>query len=765
MTSSRSPAGAQPARPSGPPHGPIPVFRDPHRVGGVRLGVVGLLSLAATGVGYAHLGPGSATGTVSDPALALAAAEPALASEPQDFVDGGTFQLVENTQSRITFEVDIDKRAIAAPEILDVAPLTSRQLLLTGKKAGRTSLIVWLSDNSIRRVDVVVQRDLSLLETALRDVHPSIVVSIAPDRDVVVLTGTVPYAIYSRRAEAVARAYIEEVDFSEDLLVGEAAEAVAEEQSRPDERSRATRGGKVINLIRIEGLPDEFQGISAEQKILEAILPLGGENVSVRRVVRGDAPDDAVDVLVLEGRVEDQVALTRVLSVAYKVFVGSVKGEDQIVTDGVAQTTTVYEADDLSISDDIKVIGDESGSLYQALQESGQGQNQQRGILGGFGQGGQGGAGSQSGITSVGLQNQVHRNIARARALELGDGRILSFIEVDDLPQVMVDIRIYEVNRTALLTWQTDNELILSDFTQPSLEPAVGAERIQGDNAARVGAQSNTDIQNVLGFFSGALSNQVQVSGSNYAIDSLITLLQSGNIVRSLASTTLSVLSGEFGIFEVGGQVPVDQSFASPVAGSTGVFNSVTFINFGTKLAVRPLVGEHDFITIDFVPEISSPDALLTAALTELTGVPPETFAFESRLLKTSSRLKDGYTLLVGGLAQKSRQDRSRQTPWLSKIPLLGALFQDFTYSDDDLQVVVLIRPSLVRDPLPDQALWRFPENDELLGKAMPARKPTPEEQEEAAEREAEAKEAAEEEAREAEEAAQENAAGEEVSQ
>ena len=72
-------------------------------------------------------------------------------------------------------------------------------------------------------------------------------------------------------------------------------------------------------------------------------------------------PNDELDVLLLEGTVPNQVALTRVLSVAYKVYIGARKGEDLIVTDGVAQTTTVYEADDLEIGDDINVIGDESG--------------------------------------------------------------------------------------------------------------------------------------------------------------------------------------------------------------------------------------------------------------------------------------------------------------------------------------------------------------------------------------------------------------------
>ena len=58
--------------------------------------------------------------------------------------------------------------------------------------------------------------------------------------------------------------------------------------------ARRTIAAAFINLIRVEGLPDSEQGMSAEQKIMEAIQPLGGELVTIRRVVRGDVPDDTI---------------------------------------------------------------------------------------------------------------------------------------------------------------------------------------------------------------------------------------------------------------------------------------------------------------------------------------------------------------------------------------------------------------------------------------------------------------------------------------
>jgi Flp pilus assembly secretin CpaC len=482
-------------------------------------------------------------------------------------------------------------------------------------------------------------------------------------------------------------------------------------------QGRGARSGAVINLIQIEGLPEFGQSASAEEQIGAAIRSVGGEEVQVRRIQKGAVPDDSADVLVLEGRVHDQVALSRVLSLAYKIYVGNVRGPDVTLTDGVSGTTRVFEGGDLAIGDDIKVIADEAGSLFSS---GGSSQSDSSSLLRGFGRGAASGGGT-SGLSRAGLDNRVGANIARASAIELAGGRILSFIEVTDIPQVRVDIRVYEVNRTKLLAYDSDLGVLVSDFDQRGLNPALGASTLQGASAQRVGSGGNKDIQNVFGFLDGTLSNQLQLSGSNWAIDSLFSFLESEDVARSLANPSLAVLSGEIALFEVGGRVPIDEAFGTQV-GIQGVFNSTSFIEFGVKLAVRPLVGENDFITIDFAPEIITPDALLTQLLVESTGSNPKTFAFESRLLKTSSRLADGQTLLVGGLQQTQRSDENHQTPWLSDIPLLGLLFQGFDYSDDDLEVVIMIRPTIVRDPLPDAALWMFPDPRELLRSALPTR-------------------------------------------
>jgi pilus assembly protein CpaC len=639
-----------------------------------------------------------------------------------------SFSVRVGTHVRIPLERDFVRTSVGSPEVLSVEPVHTRELLALGEEPGQTTIIVWYGENDIESIDVQVTTDLDLLERTLAVIHPSIRVEKAPDRDALVLMGRVPRAIYSRRAEDIAMSWVHAIPASRELLVGEAAERVQDAQSSAAAGSRARRAGvgSVINLIQIEGLPEFGQVFTAEEQVVDAIRTVGGKDVTVRRIQKGTVPDDAADILVLEGEVRDQVSLSRVLSLAYKIYVGNVKGPDVALTDGVTGTTRVFEGSDLAIGDDIKVIADEAGALFST---NSSGQDDTDSLLRGFGRGE--GSGGTSGLSRTGLNNRVDANIARASALELAGGRILSFIEVTDIPQVRVDIRVYEVNRTKLLSYESNLGLIVSDFDQGGLNPAVGASSLQGANAASVGSSGGTDIQNVFGFLEGTLSNQLQFAGSNWAIDSLFNFLETEDVARSLANPSLSVLSGEVALFEVGGRVPIDEAFGTEV-GIQGVFTSTSFIEFGVKLAVRPLVGENDVITIDFAPEIITPDALLTQLLVESTGSNPQTFAFESRLLKTSSRLADGQTLLVGGLQQTQRSDEDNRTPWLSDVPLLGLLFQGYDYSDDDLEVVVMVRPTIVRDPLPDAALWAYPENSELLNGALPTRpEPQPLEPEE----------------------------------
>jgi len=651
------------------------------------------------------------------PAIAMFLSLVTLSAQTAQQLQTGAVQpIVKSQHLRLPFPKEIQRIAVGDTEILTADLINSREVLVLGREHGRTTLIVWFTDGTIREYLFAVQRDLSLLQQALKRVHPSIEVESAPDRDALVLTGTVPNVVISQTAEAVARNYLDAAGGrragaarpflgaapqppappagAPPAATPPAAEPPAQPPAVPETsrlQGEVQPSGTVINLIQLENLP-----ALPEEKIQAAIRSLGGGRVTIRRVLYGNVRDDARDTLVLEGEVGSQVALVRILEVAAQLFTGRTATEDTI-----------------------RVIADEAGALTSRTLDA-----QQQSLSGGGGGTGSSIGAIFGGSRSARLTNQVRRNLARAKAIEAADGRILSFIEVVDLPQIRVNIRLLEVNRTKLLSFDPNSALLLSNFRQPSLNAARSATTVQGSQAARVGGTGGTSVQNVLSFLSGGLSNEFQLAGAHVAIDAALSLLERQGIARSLSSPSLTVLSGELAEFQVGGQVPIPIAAFGPGFGitsgttsvtTTGLFSSVEFIPFGVQLQIRPLVGDDDSITLDVQPQVVTPDATLTDTLRQTTGTNQLTTAFQTRSLKTTSRLQDGQALLIGGLLTNTSTNNTASTPGVRDVAGLGWLFKSFNRNDESLDLVVLVNPAIVRTPIADSALWSFPDHAELM--------------------------------------------------
>jgi pilus assembly protein CpaC len=608
---------------------------------------------------------------------------------------------------RLPTPAPILRIAVGDADTVSAEALNNREILLLGKTPGRTSLLIWYSDGSLGEHIVTVQRDLSTLQAALKRIHPSIEAEAAPDRDAIVLTGLVPDLTYRARAEDMARDYLKADPNNRVLLMNEPAQpnapspnqppplqqpGAAPQPAQPGSQSQpqtpfpgpvriAAFGAApvaVINLIDLQSLPPLI-----EQKITEAIRTVGGASVRVRRVVRGPVRDDAQDLFILEGRVADQVTLTRILSVA-------------------ATLVTGQAAD----AQNIQVVADEAGGLTNGAGGAGGGGGG-GGLGGGIGGGGTGGSGGN-------LNNQVRRNIARAKVLQVGGGRILSFLDVADIPQVRVDIRLYEINRSKVRQYSPN---IISQIGQRVPVAAGTLGQALTGSSAPLGADKG--LQQLLGFLGGTINTETQLTTGRFALDAIFSYLEQVGLARSLSSPSLTVLSGEQAQFTVGGDIPVPQSFAPAFGGTNaeaaGVFNSVVFVNFGITLSVRPLVGEEDTLTLDVFPQVSTPDTTLTATIRNSSGTNPATTAFQTRSLRTSARLQDGQLLVIGGLLSHNTNDTQTGTPGLKDVPGLGWLFKNLNQTDDSQELIIVVNPVIVRDPIPGVALWDYPSTEDLI--------------------------------------------------
>ena len=600
---------------------------------------------------------------------------------------------------------DITRVAVGDAGIAEAQLISNREMLLLGVTPGRTTLIVWFLNGTIQQYAVNVQRDLALLAATLKHLDPSITIEVAPDRDAVVLTGTVPNIAISQTAEGIVRDYLGASSGRAGIAArpmvqaspvaappvadpgapagpeaaGTPAAPVAAPTASVQLAAPVAPTSAVINLLQLATLPS-----LPEEKVREAIQSIGGGRVTIRRVMSGRIRDDAKDTFVLEGTVATQVALARVLQLA-----------SQILTDRPTM-------------DDLRVVADEAGALSPPRTQTGGAGNGSALSLGtaGLTQGG----GSASGANTRALTNEVSRNIGRAKAIELAGGRVLSFIDVVDLPQVRVDIRLFEVSRSRLRSYTPESLLALSTKALPPLAAAIGSNNTLEGNAA----------QQIFGFLGGQSVSNTQLVSRHAAIDATLSLLEREGIARRLSSPSLTVLSGEPAVFRVGGDVPVPVAFAPAIGGTAsgaapGVFNAVEFVSFGIQLDVRPLVDETDMITLDLRPRIVSPSTDLTAAIRDATSSSQTAPSFETRGLQTSARLQDGQSLVIGGLLSSTSSENTQATPGLGSIPGLGWLFRGFDRNDQSTELVIVVSPSIVREPVPTVTLWEFPSMNETL--------------------------------------------------
>jgi Flp pilus assembly secretin CpaC len=596
-------------------------------------------------------------------------------------------ELVQWTHSRLSFNKELERVAVGQDSILQVEILDSQEVLVLSKSVGRTSLMVWYTDNSSETFLFSVVEDLSVLRSVIRDIHKGISITLAPDRAALILRGKVPTIEYRKAAETAARDYLSAgTTVSESSVVvgamnDELQKLVGNQfqlQSQASDIQPMSGNAAIINLIQVEQLPQ-----SMPDKIKQAIDVVGGENVMVKRLQKGDLPNDLYDTFLLSGEVETQVELVRVLNLASKILDSDQRRE--------------------GIKSSIGALANESGGLIAGIDDLG---GLSRGTLSG----------------SIGgnelQQNNLESNIARATLLSAASGRIVSTIQVRDLPQVRVAVQMYEVNRQRLQQWRPDYSLVTSGYDADS-----GLFGLDGK-----GSKSNSGvIENALQVLGGALVNNLQVGTSQFAFDLLFSALEKEGISRTLSRPNLTVLAGETAVFRAGGEVPVPTAFASSGLSqddqvgpnTSGVFSGTDFKAFGVQLAVRAMVDDKDNITLDLSPTISMPDTLLTQSIAGSTGNALNTAAFNVRSINTSTRLKDGEPLIIGGLVTRDNSQSRDFVPGLDQLPVINKLSESTGDSALEKELIIIVTPTLIREARHDVGQWVFPSTTSLINDVL----------------------------------------------
>ena len=193
----------------------------------------------------------------------------------------------------------------------------------------------------------------------------------------------------------------------------------------------------------------------------------------------------------------------------------------------------------------------------------------------------------------------------------------------------------------------------------------------------------------------GALS--IGSGGFNYArIDSagdvrlLLNALASSNNATVLSSPRVVASSGETASIQVGQEVPIITSQqTTPTTGGTGsILQSVQYRTTGVLLTVKPVIHSGDQIEIDVSQEVSSAGVTNTGVNSSPT--------FGTRRLQTKMTLKNGSTVMLGGLISNNKSAGQAGIPLLKDIPVLGQVFRTDTDHSDRTELIVIITPYIL---------------------------------------------------------------------
>ncbi|MCJ7543832.1 MAG: hypothetical protein MUP47_04580 [Phycisphaerae bacterium] len=175
-------------------------------------------------------------------------------------------------------------------------------------------------------------------------------------------------------------------------------------------------------------------------------------------------------------------------------------------------------------------------------------------------------------------------------------------------------------------------------------------------------------------------------------IAAFITALESYTDTTILANPKLLIVNKQRGEVMIGSR----DGYITTTVTEGQVTQAVEFLETGTRLVVRPYVAKDGFVRLEVHPEDSDGGVTITGEM----ALPSET----TTELTTNILVRDGHTVVLGGLFREETSNKRSQIPILGNLPVVGPAFR---YTKDETvrkEIMILITPHIIRQ-VPDEAV------------------------------------------------------------
>ena len=182
-----------------------------------------------------------------------------------------------------------------------------------------------------------------------------------------------------------------------------------------------------------------------------------------------------------------------------------------------------------------------------------------------------------------------------------------------------------------------------------------------------------------------------------YGMSALITALSTTTGTNILSTPNIITLDNEEARIVVGQNIPlISGSYATTGSAATATpFTTVTRQDIGLILRVKPQISENGLVKMQIYQEVSN----------VASQVPNQGPILNKRDIETNVIVDDGQTLVLGGLIENAYKDSTSGIPWLSDIPIIGALFRYDNSARTKTNLLVFLRPYVLRDKGQDQEI------------------------------------------------------------
>ena len=259
-------------------------------------------------------------------------------------------------------------------------------------------------------------------------------------------------------------------------------------------------------------------------------------------------------------------------------------------------------------------------------------------------------------------------------------GQIRNLLELLDRPakEALIEVTVAEVS--------------LTDASQLGIEWLIREARLGGSDFTASGGTLGG-----LGIGTAGFNLRVFTSPGDTRL--LLNALASSNRATILSNPRVVARNGETATIQVGEEVPIITSQqTTPTTGGTGsILQSVQYRNTGVILKVRPVIHSNNQINLEVSQEVSAAQSTTTGVDTSPT--------FQTRKLDTKLSLRDGSTVLLGGLISSTSTEGDAGIPWLKDIPFLGQLFRTNTKTSARRELLVIITPYIIATDSDAQAV------------------------------------------------------------